>query len=585
MSDTPEFQLGIVMAGAVSAGAYSAGVMDFIFEALDAYEEEKRKSSWDGPTHDVRIPVMSGTSAGGMTAAMCALQAFNSIAHVQPGLPPPEPAANRLYSSWVSDISIARLLETTDIDAARKNGGLASALCSNVLDQILKDVFAQKGPLQARNWIGHGDDRSLRLLITATNLRGVPYAFSIFGADGNEQYGMLNHGDYLDFTVGMGTKALPDSHALDINNTSAGDWSLFKIAALATGAFPVGLAARQIARPPSDYKRAVQVVCEDPMGNFAPISPDRCIDNEKPYNFISVDGGVVDNEPLELARRTLAGGIDQQNPRGGQDASRAVLLIAPFPNFVNLPPFDSSSRVLHLLPGLVTALLQQARFKPSELSLAADDTVFSRFIISPIRHAGANPEAVKYPIASGVLAGFGGFFHESFRRHDYLLGRRNAQAFLRWHFALPENNNLFNGFQGDRARWYVRNVDGATAPITADDSQFAPKLFATTVKAIPDTKGLPIIPLVERLRIPIEIGPADLPRPAEVDQTALAARIRTRAEAVIEILVDVDLLAETNDLLIGAPLRWAARRYATEIVTRKATRLVQRAIEELKKAF
>jgi len=32
------FEVGIVMAGAISAGAYTAGVMDFVIEALNAYE-------------------------------------------------------------------------------------------------------------------------------------------------------------------------------------------------------------------------------------------------------------------------------------------------------------------------------------------------------------------------------------------------------------------------------------------------------------------------------------------------------------------------------------------------------------------
>ena len=36
MTDEPEFQLGLVMAGAISAGAYTAGVMDFMIEALDS---------------------------------------------------------------------------------------------------------------------------------------------------------------------------------------------------------------------------------------------------------------------------------------------------------------------------------------------------------------------------------------------------------------------------------------------------------------------------------------------------------------------------------------------------------------------
>ena len=79
------FELGIVMAGAISAGAYSAGVMDFLLEALDAYENAKKQDNWDGPVHDVHIPVMAGASAGGMTAAISALHAFHGLAHVWPG--------------------------------------------------------------------------------------------------------------------------------------------------------------------------------------------------------------------------------------------------------------------------------------------------------------------------------------------------------------------------------------------------------------------------------------------------------------------------------------------------------------------
>jgi len=56
MADDRTFEIGFVMAGAISAGAYTAGVMDFIFEALDAYEQdltiakrlaEQDKSNWD----------------------------------------------------------------------------------------------------------------------------------------------------------------------------------------------------------------------------------------------------------------------------------------------------------------------------------------------------------------------------------------------------------------------------------------------------------------------------------------------------------------------------------------------------------
>ena len=151
MTDKPEFQLGIAMAGAISAGAYSAGVMDFLIEALDAYEAAKVAPDWTGPTHDVRIPVMTGASAGGMTAAIAALHAFHGITPVRPGIAPPPKAANRLYSSWVTDISLEALLETSDLKGGQNQKGVTSALCCDVLSQIVDGAFNLQGTPRERN--------------------------------------------------------------------------------------------------------------------------------------------------------------------------------------------------------------------------------------------------------------------------------------------------------------------------------------------------------------------------------------------------------------------------------------------------
>ena len=44
-SDGNAFEIGLVMAGAISAGAYTAGVIDFLIQALDEYEKAKIKKS------------------------------------------------------------------------------------------------------------------------------------------------------------------------------------------------------------------------------------------------------------------------------------------------------------------------------------------------------------------------------------------------------------------------------------------------------------------------------------------------------------------------------------------------------------
>lgn len=588
MPPTRFFELGIVMAGAVSAGAYSAGVMDFLMEALNAFEDAKTRDDWDGPVHNVRIPVMTGASAGGMTAAISALHAFHGLAHVWPDAPVPAPADNRLYSSWVSDISIEALLETTDLDGGGDQH-LKSALCCDVLDRILKDAFTLNGAIRTRNWIGRGEDRSLRVMLTLTNIAGVPYSFKLFGANSSDRYGMLNHGDYLDFTVGIAPNLSDQSHALDIQDTNGAGWDLFKTAALATAAFPVGLAPRIIKRSPADYQHSERVGYEDSVnGGFVGICPDKAFGAETPYRFVSVDGGTVDNEPLELARRYLSGGGDKHNPQDGKEAIKAVVLIAPFPNFREPPPSDLDDKLIHVLPLLASALIDQARFKPDELEEAANDTIFSRFMISPIRRGNGSPEAIKYPIACGALNGFSGFLHKSFRRHDYLLGRRNAQAFLRWNFALPETNDLFLEFKVRPDRWYVRNADDATSSISAAAGQgLERKRFAEKVGEKNETFGLPIIPLVDRLRDPIEIGQNDMPKPDAVSRDDLHSQIRNRAQKVIATLVDIDLRDDTKRLgfVIGNAVRLGARHYLPQIISQRATDAVDKRLDAIARAF
>jgi hypothetical protein len=208
-------------------------------------------------------------------------------------------------------------------------------------------------------------------------------------------------------------------------------------------------------------------------------------------------------------------------------------------------------------------------------------------MISPVRPSSGNPKAEKYPIACGALGGFSGFLHESFRRHDYLLGRRNAQAFLRWNFALPETNILFTNFTSRHDRWYVRNADGVTGSINEEIEQALPrKKFAITVGGQKDADGFPIIPLVGKLRHPIEIGPEDMPRPEPVSRNDLYARIQARARTVVNTLIDIDLHSDTDKLgIIGGAVRIGAKTFGPKLVTQRAIDSVDAALEDIAEAF
>ena len=366
MTSDRTFELGLVMAGAISAGAYTAGVIDFLFEALDAYNEEKQKPGCDSQDHDVRIPIMSGASAGGMTSAISALYAFHELAHVWPGQPVPPPEQNWLYSSWVSDISLDRLLETSDLDAPGLRG-LKSLLCCDVLDEIVADAFTMSGRVQ-RPWIGSADDPSLRVRLTLTNLRGAPYSFRLFGTDTDETYGHAQRWRLFRLRgwhdADPGAHSRPRGNAFDVTDLNQEEWDVYRETALATGAFPVGLAPRIIKRSDTVfYSTAETFGYPDPQTQkFRPVPPDISFKDVAPYSFVSVDGGVVDNAPLELARRYLSGVLGH-NDRNGDGADRAVLLIAPFPNFAATPTEDENDLLTNVLQRLLAALIDQARFR------------------------------------------------------------------------------------------------------------------------------------------------------------------------------------------------------------------------------
>ena len=66
------FQIGLALSGAISAGAYTAGVLDYLFQALNAWEQAKKKDP-RAPQHQVNLQVVTGASAGAITGALGAI--------------------------------------------------------------------------------------------------------------------------------------------------------------------------------------------------------------------------------------------------------------------------------------------------------------------------------------------------------------------------------------------------------------------------------------------------------------------------------------------------------------------------------
>lgn len=95
----------------------------------------------------------------------------------------------------------------------------------------------------------------------------------------------------------------------------------------------------------------------------------------------------------------------------------------------------------------MNSLVQQARYHTSDLVLAVDPSVFSRFMISAQRDGLVGTKA----IATGGLGAFIGFACRAFMRHDYLLGRANCQRLLQKFFVLSPDNPVMQGCWSEEA--------------------------------------------------------------------------------------------------------------------------------------
>lgn len=574
-ADEGVFELGLVMAGAVSAGAYAAGAVDFLVEALEAWEaakaddyavERAADSEFEAPRHRISIKALSGASAGSMCSALAALTFASEFEPCRDVDAPPPPNRNRLFDAWVERIDLGDLLRADDLQSG---ASLVSVLDSTVLERILREAL-EVTPRERPAYV----DPGLAVFLSVTNLRGIPYGFRLAGGAREYVHGMTAHKDYMAFQFDWGGPYLQDAIRLNASEIAAAqeDWWLFGRSALASGAFPVGLAPRKLERPARHYDDREWTVPSDvplarnPDGSWwcdctrdEPQAPNwpATIDPSEDYEFWCVDGGVMDNEPLELARRYLA--RNGRNPRDPFQSNRAVIMIDPFPNRASIPPFrESDAAIEKTVPNMFFGLIRQARFKPSELFLAQDDDVGSRFVIAPARKKtfdDGRRRHVEPAIASGILGAFGGFLARAFRAHDYALGRRNCQRFLTHHFVLPVGNETV----------FKRRVG---------PDQVQKQIHGDTVTC------QPIIPLFRGARDEATayrpVGSADF----DMVRDDLRLRIKRRSDAVVRAVTRGRL-----GPLLRPLVRWIGARIARREVLKAFDGAVDKGLAELDASF
>ncbi len=467
------FELAFVMAGAVSAGAYTAGVMDFLFEAFDAWAEAQGEK--DGtltvPPLDVQVKAMCGASAGGINGAIAAAAANLAFDPVRMGEERRTGRRNPFYKTWVEAIGISPLLSVSDLNADQT---VVSLLNCSVLDDISKEIV-DFGPAYSLSSVSDTEPRRrawladpFQLDLTVTNLQGVPFGIQFEGREG-QYHEMILHKDHLSFLVPVVKPIDAAAHrdaVIELSPARASgdkDWSALARASLASGAFPVALKPRRIDRPLNDYFHRFGLSASNDERSVVKLWPNpevRPVNNS--YPFVAVDGGAMNNEPFNLAELALGPGtaeevkvietvgaefadeelapadqeiIAQNRPR--MWANHAIVMIDPFtdPRGEAPPLTDTMAVVSHQL---IRAMMSQCRFQISDLGRAASNSDYTRYMIAPARGDLRGDMA----LASAGFSGFLGFFARSFRNHDFFLGRRNCQSFFKSYFVLPKDHPL-----------------------------------------------------------------------------------------------------------------------------------------------
>jgi predicted acylesterase/phospholipase RssA len=295
-------KLCITIAGAVSLGSYESGVS---YEVLDALAQHNQWADENHlPEERIEIDVLTGASAGGMTAAMIAQRLlFDGPAMSQP-------YSNPLYDAWVKSVDITCLL-------ARQSGEdvTHSLLSSNCVIDIAKTYLTGRyatPPPQPQPHPALPADGKLQLGLALSNLNGVDYARDT-RSGGNFTY--TNHEDQM-------TRALsvPADDRLD-------KWEELRAAAVACGAFPVAFRVQDLARNIVDYISSRYLV-KSLWGG----APSRY--------FTYTDGGVFQNQPLGMAKNLV-----EAIPGGHLNAEqRGYLFIAPQPKTSENIPYTTDPK-------------------------------------------------------------------------------------------------------------------------------------------------------------------------------------------------------------------------------------------------
>jgi hypothetical protein len=315
-----------------------------ICEALRQHNEDSETIA--NPADRIEIDVLTGASAGGMTAVIAAQSLLYS------GNALKDPQSNPFYNPWVSEISLDKLL-TPDPkpnpafpDLPAPEDPTKSIFSSNLIEKLAyKYVTGRYDKGNPSPGVPHPSAaKQIRLGLALSNLNGVAYSYPLRvkqSGDG-ESFGYARFQDQItDFFNSDGSDG----------KDSLSAWTPWRNAAVSCGAFPFAFRVKELHRLENEYPKYHRVPWSVPAQDFA-----------------FTDGGVFQNEPLGLAKN-LVDLIDR--PAKGSASSfqnadsRFYLYVAPGAKTsdANRNFTADTAQLLLTAQTIVKAVLHQARFQ------------------------------------------------------------------------------------------------------------------------------------------------------------------------------------------------------------------------------
>jgi Patatin-like phospholipase len=328
-------RLAITIAGAVSLGSYEAGVL---YEVLEAITQHNNAVKSDGDR--IEIDVLTGASAGGMTAIILAQKLMYNRTEFT------GPYNNPLYNTWVERIDLKGLQDTQD-DEPALHSILSSDLIGEISNELLTARYDNPAPPKADRHPALA--AKLGIGVALTNLNGVAFGYPVI-PDGRFTY--------IDATDQMSRMIDEFDDAGVFGKADRLDfWEPLRQAAVACGAFPFAFRA-------CDVQRSRKLETED----YA--SPNLQDWPHDPATFTYSDGGILQNQPLGIAKN-LVDLIDEHL----NEESRYYLFVSPHAKDPEASDnfHAANADYLHLFERLILTIVGQAGFQDWITALSVND--------------------------------------------------------------------------------------------------------------------------------------------------------------------------------------------------------------------